>query len=275
MDLARVGNGHEAAGYKDVPSCRIHQQIFLFKALECNRIPPSSPGHAYLLNDFVQIWAGSYALVETVIDVGRRKLHANAEIDVDAPVDSPKVEDNIVVVPHGLSTDSDVVKRECESISRKTLRADAEKYQFQAEVSRLMDIIINSLYNNKDIFLRELISNASDALDKIRFLSLTDKEILAEGDDTKLEIQITLDKEKKTVSIHDRGIGMTKEDLIKNLGTISKSGTSGVCIKMQTSGDLNLIGQFGVGFYSVYLVADYVEVISKNNDDKQEIPRDL
>ncbi|KAM3344687.1 hypothetical protein P3S68_024396 [Capsicum galapagoense] len=134
-----------------------------------------------------------------------RKIQANTEADSDAPVNPPKVEEKYSVVPNGLSTDFDVAKRKAESTSRKNLRANAEKFEFQAEVSRLMDILINSLYSNKDIFLTKLISNASDGLDMVSSLALTN---FGEGDNTKLKIQIKLDKEKKILSIRDRGVGM-------------------------------------------------------------------
>ncbi|XP_076158894.1 endoplasmin [Alosa pseudoharengus] len=204
-------------------------------------------------------------------------VQAEDDLDIDGTV-----EDDLGKSRDGSKTDDEVVQREEEAIQLdglnaaqiKEIRDKSEKHAFQAEVNRMMKLIINSLYKNKEIFLRELISNASDALDKIRLLSLTRDDALAANEE--LTVKIKADKDKNLLHVTDTGIGMTKEDLVKNLGTIAKSGTSEFLNKMtdmQTEGQSTseLIGQFGVGFYSAFLVADKVIVTSKHNNGTQHI----
>ncbi len=215
-------------------------------------------------------------------DVNKRLVQA-VEDDL-AEDEMPQVEPDIGKSRDGSRTDDEVIEREEESIKLdglnvaqlKELRAGADKQEFVAEVNRMMKLIINSLYKNKEIFLRELISNASDALDKIRFMSLTEPAIL--GDTENLDIKIKVDKENMMLHITDTGVGMTKDDLVKYLGTIAKSQTSEFLNKFQEAQEsgnkasmTDLIGQFGVGFYSAFLVADKVIVTSKNNADEQYI----
>ncbi|MBQ8131312.1 MAG: ATP-binding protein, partial [Bacilli bacterium] len=142
-----------------------------------------------------------------------------------------------------------------------------KKKEFKSESKRLLDLMINSIYTNKDIFLRELISNASDALDKLYYRSLTDKDIKVEKDD--LEINVSYDEEARTITISDTGCGMTKEELESNLGTIAKSGSLQFKENMSKEEKIDIIGQFGVGFYSAFMVADKITVTSLSVDSDE------
>jgi len=213
----------------------------------------------------VVIEADDSATLETGPDVA---IDAGADLDLGKFAEGSRTDDETI------AKEEEAIKLDGLNVAEiKELRDKSEKFAFQAEVNRMMKLIINSLYKNKEIFLRELISNASDALDKVRFLSLTDDSVMKFNEE--MSIKIKADSENKILHITDTGIGMTRSDLIDKLGTIAKSGTSEFFNKVAEGGSAetvsDLIGQFGVGFYSTFLIADRVVVTSKHNDDKQHI----
>ena len=147
--------------------------------------------------------------------------------------------------------------------------SNPEEHTYNADISQLMNLIINSFYSKKEIFLRELLSNASDALEKSRYLSLTNQNSLSNNNSLKIKLKVN--KDENFISIQDNGVGMTKEDIINCLGTIAKSGTKSFFENIEKLKGTEHIGQFGVGFYSAFLVADKVKVVTKNDNDKEYI----
>ena len=140
---------------------------------------------------------------------------------------------------------------------------EESKLPFQAEVSRLLDIVANALYSDKEVFLRELVSNSADACDRLRYAAITRPELIEDG--AELGIRLIVDKDARTLTVSDTGIGMNRDELIANLGTIAKSGTSAFLSSLgDAKKDLNLIGQFGVGFYAAFMVSDKVTVVSRH-----------
>ena len=153
-----------------------------------------------------------------------------------------------------------------------TAQAQKETLGFQTEVKQLLHLMIHSLYSNKEIFLRELISNASDACDKLRFEAMSNAALYEDASD--LNIRVSFDKAARTITIADNGIGMTWDNVVEHIGTIANSGTKAFLEKLKTEGNNNtqdLIGQFGVGFYSAFMVCDKVEVLTKSNESDESI----
>ena len=150
-----------------------------------------------------------------------------------------------------------------------TNKNSEEHIKFDAEVGKILQLMIHSLYTNKEIFLRELISNASDACDKLRYLSITDSSLIK--NDPEFKIKLSANEKERTLTISDNGIGMNRTDLIENIGTIARSGTQGFLSKLtgDATKDLQLIGQFGVGFYSGFMVADEMVVTSRKAGEKE------
>src|SRR4051812_26492367 len=138
-----------------------------------------------------------------------------------------------------------------------------QKHAFQAEVAKLLTIVAHSLYSEKQIFLRELISNASDACDKLRYAALTNPELTK--DEPEFKVVIAADKKARTLTISDNGVGMSRDELVRDLGTIARSGTANFVagLTRDSKKDMSLIGQFGVGFYSSFMVSDKVDVVSR------------